>query len=190
MARKTIFLSGACGSGKTAAMRLIRRHFLPLLGETAVIDVDHVYTMVDPGYSIPFPEAEAYWTLARRQCAVLAASYFAEGFRVVVIGGNSIYQKRQLNEILESLLKVSVVHHITLDPGPEVIQQRILVRAHPFDDSKTPEWIDRHVRSMRGFYEAWSERIDNATLSPEETVLAIRDAVLSDKGRLVGRFLD
>ncbi len=48
MVGKTILLSGACGAGKTSAMQLMRRHLLPTLGETAIIDVDRVYTMVDP----------------------------------------------------------------------------------------------------------------------------------------------
>lgn len=185
---KTLFLSGACGSGKTAAMRLMRPYFLPLLGETAAIDVDHVYTMVDPDYSIPFPEAEAYWSLARQQSALLATSYFASGFEVVLIGGNSLYQKDRLNEILDGLLAASEVHHVTLDPSPEAIKQRIRARRHPSDDIKTPEWIESHVRYMRQYYEAWTARIDNTALSPAETARAIGDAVLSGKGRLVQKF--
>jgi shikimate kinase len=188
MARKTIFLSGACGCGKTAAMQLMRRHLLPVLGETAVIDVDGVYTMVDPDYSVPFPEAEVYWSLARRQCVVLATSYFACGFEVVVIGGNSVYQKDRLNENLERLLEVSEVYHVTLDPSPEVIKQRIQARDHALDNIKTPEWIDAHVRYMREYYEDWTARIDNSALSPDETVQAIYEAVLSNKGRLTQRF--
>jgi hypothetical protein len=188
MSRTTLFLSGACGSGKTAAMRVMRRHALPVFGETAVLDVDHVYTMVDPDYSIPFPEAERYWSLARRQCAVLAASYVENGFNLVVIGGNSVYQKDRLNEVLDGLLPVSQVYHITLDPSLEVIQARIRARAHPSDDLKTPDWIESHVRYMRGQYEEWSARIDNSALTPSETALAICDTVLSGKGRLACRF--
>jgi adenylylsulfate kinase-like enzyme len=118
MVGKTILLSGACGAGKTSAMGLMRRQLLPRLGETAAIDVDRVYMMVDPDYAISFPEAEAYWSLARRQCALLATSYLTSGFGVAVIGGNSLYQKDRLNEILETLLEVSEVYHVTLDADP------------------------------------------------------------------------
>jgi hypothetical protein len=186
--RKTVLLSGACGAGKTTAMRLIRRHFLPTLGETAVIDVDQVYTMVDPDYSIPFPEAESYWSLARRQCALLAHAYLSGGFGLVVIGGNSLYQKDRLNEILGALLAVSAVYHLTLDPDPEVIQRRIQARRSPLDAQKTPEWIDQHVRYMRAYYEPWTARIDNSALSPEETVQAIQRTILEDRGRLTQQF--
>lgn len=188
MDRKTILLSGACGSGKTSAMRLMRQRFLPVLGETAVIDVDLVYMMVDPDYSIPFPEAEAYWSLARSQCALLTRSYFASGFEVVVIEGNSVYQKDRLNAILLPLLQVSEVYHVTLDPSPEAIKDRIAARRHPHDTNKTPEWIDGHIRYMREYYEEWTARIDNSALTPTETVDAIYDAVRSNKGRLSGRF--
>jgi hypothetical protein len=143
---------------------------------------------VDPDYSIPFPEAEAYWSLARQQSAVLAASYFANGFGVVVIGGNSVYQTDRLNEILDPLLEVSEVYHVTLDPSPEAIKQRIRARSHPLDAIKTPEWIESHVRYMRQYYEDWTARIDNSALSPAETVQAIGDVVLSGQGRLLRRF--
>jgi hypothetical protein len=188
MPRRTILLSGACGSGKTSAMRLMRHHLQPLLGKSAVIDVDLVYTMVDPDYSIPFPEAEANWSLARRQCALLARSFFESGFEAVVIGGNSVYQKDRLNEILDTLLEFSEIYHVTLDPNPEEIKQRILSRSHLFDQTKTPEWIDGHVRYMMEYYEDWTARIDNSALSPGETVHAICDAVLSNQGRLFERF--
>src|ERR1051326_3679182 len=173
MDRKTVLLRGACGAGKTSAMRLIRRHLRPVLGEIAVIDVDHVYMMVDPDYSIPFPEAETYWSLARRQCALLAKAYLSSGFGAAVIGGNSLYQKDRLNEILEILLEVSAVYHLTLDPDPEVIKRRIPGRSSPEDETKTPEWIETHVRYMRDYYEPWTARIDNSLLSPDETVQAI-----------------
>jgi hypothetical protein len=169
-------------------MGLMRKHFLPSLGDTAVIDVDRVYTMADPDYSVPFPKAETYWSLARRQCALLARSYFASGFGVVVIGGNSVYQKDRLNEILETLLRVSEIHHITLDPDLEVIKQRILARSGAFDDTKTPDWIESHVRYMREHYEPWTARIDNSALSPDETVQAIYHAVVGNRGRLTQRF--
>jgi hypothetical protein len=185
---KTILLSGACGSGKTSAMQLMRKYLLPNLGDTAVIDVDRVYTMVDPDYWIPFPEAEAYWSLARRQCALLAKSYFVSGFGGVVIGGNSVHQKDRLNEILGTLLEVSEIHHVTLDPDPEMIKQRILARSGAHDDIKTPEWVDSHVRYMREHYEAWTARIDNSALSPDETVQAIYHAVLCNRGRLTQNF--
>jgi hypothetical protein len=90
-ARKTVFLSGACGAGKTSAMRLMRRHLLLVLGEVAVI-------------------------------------------------------------------------------------------------IKTPEWIDAHVRYMRGHYEAWTARVNYTALSPDETVQAILDVVLSNRGRLTQSF--
>jgi thymidylate kinase len=188
MEPKTVLLSGACGAGKTTTMRLIRRHFLPTLGETAVIDVDQVYTMVDPDYSISFPEAETYWRLARRQCAGLAQAYYSSGFGVVVIGGNSLYQKDRLNEILEPLLGVSAVYHFTLDPAPAVIQRRIRARSSPVDGVKTPEWIEQHVRYMRAYYEPWTTCIDNSSLSPDETVQALHQAIGENKGRLTQLF--
>jgi hypothetical protein len=169
-------------------MRLMRRHLRPTLGETAVIDVDHVYTMVDPDFSIPFPEAETYWSLARRQCVLLAKTYLSSGFGVAVIGGNSLYQRNRLNEILEVLLEVSAVYHVTLDPDPEVIKGRILARSSPEDGTKTPEWIEAHVRYMREYYEPWTARIDNSLLSPDETVRAIHRAILENRGRLTQLF--
>jgi deoxyadenosine/deoxycytidine kinase len=105
-----------------------------------------------------------------------------------VIGGNSVYQKERLNEILGTLLEVSEIHHVTLDADPEVIKQRILARNEALDDIKTPEWVDSHVRYMRDHYEAWTARIDNSALSPDETVKAIYHAVLCNKGRLTQRF--
>jgi hypothetical protein len=187
MSRTTLLLSGACGSGKTAAMRAMA---LSSPGETAVIDIDLVYTMVDPNYAIPFPEAERFWSLARRQCVRLAEGYFATGFVLVVIGGNAIYQRDRLNTMLPSLLKLSEVHHVTLDPAPDIIRERIAARAHPFDATKPPEWIDGHVRYMREHYETWTARIDNSDLTPDETARAIREAIRAGSGRLDAPFLD
>jgi hypothetical protein len=69
-----------------------------------------------------------------------------------------------------------------------VIQRRILARGSSDDEMKTPEWIDSHVRYMRGYYEAWTARIDNSSLSVDETVQAIYQAVLDNEGRLTQRF--
>ena len=91
---RLVFLSGACGAGKTAVLSLgLSRMRAAFGGDVAAIDTDRLLMFFDPRWELKYPEAEPYWELAGRQWILLARSYFEFGFAAVIIGGNGVWQR-------------------------------------------------------------------------------------------------
>lgn len=179
---RTILLSGACGSGKTAVAELGYRRLKAELGPTAVIDTDRLFMMVDPLWELPYDPARL--ELVFRQVGALVSSFFDFGLPTVLVVGNALHTPSELDLLLPDLQAAGEVFHVTLDPSPDEIIRRIRLRG----DDKTDEWLTSHVRWMRERYGPWTARIDNTALSPEETLASLSEALEQGLGRLVGPF--
>ena len=168
---KLIFVSGACGAGKTEIVRLgywkLREAFG---GDVAAIDTDTVWMFIDPRWEFRHPENERHGALTRQQWALLARSYFDFGFAAVIIAGNAVWHLGEVLAVAHAIADVADAFHVTLDPALEVIYERVARRG----GDKTPEWLRTHVEWMRGHYaEGWTYRIDNSAMTPTETLREI-----------------
>ena len=182
-APRLVFLSGACGSGKTAVLEL-GYHALKaaFAGDTAAIDTDRVWMFIDPRWEFRHPDNERHAALTRQQWALLARSFFEFGFAAVIIGGNAVWHLESVAEVADSLRDVAEIYHVTLDPSWEVICDRVERRG---DGNKSREWLRTHVDWMRGHYaEGWTHVVDNSTMTPEETLAAVVAAVESGEAVL------
>lgn len=178
---RTILLSGPIGSGKSTILALGARALHPHWGSTAVIDTDVLVMMVDPRWELS--DEERRYDLTGWQVWLLAHSFLSSGFDTVVIGGNGLHRPDEgPDELVELLLGVSDVHHVTLDPSDEVIRQRLLQRGA----THLPADLADHLTSMRASYGDWTCRIDNSRLSPLETVEEITARIATGEGRLTG----
>ena len=173
-----VVLSGACGSGKSTV--LYRLQAVAGSG-SAGIDVDQLYLMTDPDWSQSRTNTPL-WPLAVRNAARLAGHFLDEGFRLVVVAGNSVWGADAVDVLTDALGSRAAVHHITLDPSVETIQARVAVRG----DDKSPDWLAAHVAWMRARYLAWTHVIDTTSLGPDETVSAVLEAVAAGHGRIAG----
>lgn len=125
-----MFLSGACGAGKTAVLSLgLSRMRAAFGGDVAAIDTDRLLMFFDPLWELKYPEAEPYWELAGRQWILLARSYFEFGFAAVIIGGNSVWRREGVSQVAAAVADVADTFHVSLDPSLGVIYERIAARA-------------------------------------------------------------
>lgn len=150
-------------------------------GRTATIDTDTLQMMVDPTWELPEHEWEL--ELCGWQCWLLAQSFLTHGFETVIVGSNGFHTPSEgLNDMVGFLLTVGDVHHVTLDPSIEEIQRRVLeLGSHMSRDS-----LAEHVAWMRARQRDWTCRVDNTSLTPEETVAEIASRVQGGEGRLTG----
>jgi len=174
----TLLLSDARGAGKSALLTAGYRAYDSQWGPTATFDTDALLMMVDPRWELTH-EARRL-DLLFEQCALLATSFLRNGFTWVVIGGNALHTPGEIGALVESLLDLGEVFHVTLDPSIDEIKRRVTKRG----GDKTDEWLDAHVAWMREKYHEWTCRIDNTDLTPLETLHAIAAAVAAGEGRL------
>lgn len=155
------------------------------VGEVATLETDTFYMMIDPTWSIPWPEAKKYFEVALRNLVSTATNLVEAGFEWVAVGSNGLNEKEPVRAFVD-LFRDGVstdIHHITLDPGVEAVQKRIKNRADPLDESKTNEWLESQLLWFRERYGDWTHVIDNQRMTPEETALAIQEAVEQDAGK-------
>ncbi|HZU74590.1 MAG TPA: hypothetical protein VE990_17670 [Acidimicrobiales bacterium] len=179
---RTILLSGACGSGKTAVADLGHKRLRAALGPTAVIGTDRLFMMLDPLWELPYEPDRL--ELVYRQVALLVASFFGFGVPTVMVVGNALHTPSELDLLLVDLLEAGEVFHVTLDPSLAEIIRRVRLRG----DDKTEEWLASHVEWMRAKYGSWTARIDNSALSPGQTLDALAEVIDQGGGRLVETF--
>jgi shikimate kinase len=79
-----VVITGPIASGKSTVGRAVAREFEAAGAKAAVIDLDLVYEMLDPGRAAKTDEAK--WAQARRLSARLADALLAEGLEVIVEG--------------------------------------------------------------------------------------------------------
>jgi chloramphenicol 3-O-phosphotransferase len=176
---RTVLLSGACGAGKSAILKLGARAFEPHFGRTATFDTDELLMMVDPRWELAHEERR--FGVLFEQCWLLADSFARGGFDTVVIGGNALHTPDEMGELVPSLASLGPVFHVTLDPALDEIVRRVANRGA----DKSPEWLRVHVEWMHERYEAtpWTCRIDNTSLTMHETLEEIARRTAAGEGR-------
>jgi chloramphenicol 3-O-phosphotransferase len=178
---RLVFVSGACGSGKTTVLSLgLTRMRAVFGGDTAALDTDRISMFIDPRWELKHPEAERYWELTGRQWVLLARSYFDFGFAAVVIGGNGVWNRSSIGAVAAAVADQADTYHVSLDTSLDVVCARIAERG----DDMSPDWLRTHVEWMRERYaEGWTYVIDNSAMTPDETLDAIAAAVDSGVAR-------
>ena len=83
--RMVIVITGPIASGKSTISRALAGELARTHGPVAVIDLDLLHDMLEPGGST---SDDATWELARHAAATLANTFLAEGVGVVVAEGS------------------------------------------------------------------------------------------------------
>jgi len=179
-----VIISGGSGSGKTETLKKMRRALAGRAGEVATLETDTFYTMIDPEWSIDWPEAENYFRTALDMVARTALGLMDSGFEWLAIGSNGLYERETVHSFIAPFRDDARarIHHVTLDPGVETVQARIAKRNASEDAIKTPDWLASQVKWFRERYGNWTHVIDNSKLTPEETAVAIHEAVCRGHG--------
>jgi hypothetical protein len=174
-----ILLGGPPGSGKSAVKRLAPRFFRPRLGEIAAIEMDEIYTLIDPDWT----GANSRWgEITSANCVLLARSFLGHGFRAVLISSNGFYHKELVNRFLTALLPISRVHHFTLDVQVDVAVRRVRERGDL--DRHEPDWVPSWIEMVRSHRANWTHVIDTTELSPEGVLEAIYERIVSGEGAI------
>jgi len=181
--RRTVFVSGPAGSGKTTVLRLSHGEKLATWGRTAAIDTDQLFLMVDPHWDLPYDDART--ALVLRQSVSLAESFFEVGCENVLIAGNSIHDAIDLNPVIPDLLRLGRVFHLSLDPSEDAVLRRTAN-----DPDRSPAHLMNDLHHLRAKRSPWSAPVDNSTLSPLETLEKIAHLVQSGKGEIHGPLAD
>ena len=190
--KRIVIVSGACGVGKSEALRSMRNALAGRVADVAVLETDHFYMIIDPLWEVPQTEAQTYFELSGFLLRETAQRLVRAGFDWIAIGSNGLYEESHVREFARPLLEDGVaVHHVTLDPGLETLEERLAhrIRAHDYavDEMKTPEWLRSQLSWFRDRYGPWTSVIDNSSLTPSQTAEAIYEVVESGKSRQLRR---
>ncbi len=183
-----VVISGGCGTGKTETLRAMHDALDGLVTDVAVLETDLYYTMMDPSWSVPWPEAGRYFDLALDNICRTTIGFIEAEFDLVAIGSNGLCDQEIVLSFARRLDpdRRAQFHHITLDPGVSVVQERIARRkadrAHAVDDEKTPEWLESQLMWFRQRYGPWTYVLDNSDLTPRQTAQAVFRAVRDGAG--------
>ena len=160
-----IFLiSGAQGSGKSTVARRLAARF----DRGVHIEADALQRMIVKGATWPEPpaprgEAERQLRMRARHAAMLADSFFKEGFTVVI---DDILIGEQL-EYMRAQISSRPLMLVNLAPPLAVLRDRNAAR--PGKDVHLP-WnpiLDEEMRRVQSDMGIW---IDNSRQTPDETV--------------------
>jgi predicted kinase len=156
-----ILISGIPGAGKTTVARLVAERF-----ERGVhIEGDQLQRMIASGGVWPereiSPEAERQLQLRARNACLLADSFAASGFTVVL---EDVLVAFRL-DAYRDLIKSRPLFYVLLLPAGDVVRQRNAERANK-DVFETWKFLDEEVRrtTRAGL------RLDTSQLDPGETV--------------------
>ncbi len=181
--RRVVLISGAIGVGKSATLRSMPETLTDLVGEIAGLESDQFYTMIDPHWTCPPDRLERYYEVAGRLLQETALGFLRSGFAWVAIASNGHWKQQRAREFVQPfLLENACVHHISLDPGEEILRQRIAQRAKAAGqdvDEQQAVAVDM-LGKVRQALGTWTHLVDNSQLTPAGTVQAIYDAI--DRG--------
>jgi broad-specificity NMP kinase len=182
--KRVVVISGAIGVGKSETLVSMRETLIDVVGEIAVLESDQFYMMIDPHWTCPPDRVDRYFAVSGWLLQQTALGFLRSGFDWVAIASNGHWQQRSAREFVRPfLLEDARVHHITLDPGEEVLRQRLAQRAKAaglaVDEQRAAEAVDMLLR-VRQELGPWTHVLDNSQLTPEATVRAIREAI--DRG--------
>jgi AAA domain len=168
-----VLICGPIASGKSALGRAVAGRLGDVAGSRcAVIDLDLVYEMLDPGRG---PKGDQHlWALARRVAGGMAGVLLREGRSVVVEGGD-FFTEGQLAEFEHELPEDVQVRLVRLDVDFETALRR--ARADDSRDvSKDAAFLSRHYAE---FHTDWGDRdvltLDTGSASLAETARSIVD---------------
>ncbi len=175
---RVVLLSGPAGAGKTTVCRLGHRALLAAWdAPAAAIDTDDLYRIVDARWELPYDDDRNAMVL--RQAARLATDLFDHGRPVVMICGNSLFDPPDIAVLQGALSPMTVVHHVTLAPDPEVLLARNVGRP-----DRDPAGLLEEAALFRGRLPAGSVVLDNSALTPEATLARIVELVRLGRGVL------
>lgn len=182
--KRVVVISGAIGVGKSETLRSMREALIDVVEEIAVLESDQFYMMIDPHWTCPPDRVDHYYAVSGWLLRETALGFLRSGFDWVAIASNGHWKQRSTREFVRPFLLENVsVHHITLDPGEEILRQRVAQRSKTaglaIDEQRAAEAVDMlfQVRQALG---TWTYVVDNSHLTPEATVRAIHDAI--DRG--------
>lgn len=182
--KRVVVISGAIGVGKSETLSSMRETLIDVVGEIAVLESDQFYMMIDPHWTCPPDRVDRYHAVSGWLLQEAALGFLRSGFAWVAIASNGHWKQRSAREFVQPfLLEDACVHHITLDPGEEILRQRIAQRSTAaglaVDERQAAEAVDMLLR-VRQALGTWTHVLDNSQLTPDATVRAIHDAV--DRG--------
>ncbi|GAB3422031.1 hypothetical protein GCM10027569_52480 [Flindersiella endophytica] len=183
--KRVVVISGAIGVGKSETLRSMRGTLIDVVGEVAVLESDQFYMMIDPHWRCPPDRIERYYEVSGRLLQQTAMGFLRSGFSWVAIASNGHWKQQAARELVRPFhLENAGVHHITLDPGEEILRQRIAQRSkaarEAVDGQRAAEAVDMLVEVRQALGD-WTHVVDNSRLTPEATARAIHDAI--DHGR-------
>ena len=187
--KRVVIVSGACGVGKSESLRSMREVLEDRVGEVAVLESDHFYMMIDPHWLLPSDRAERYFEVAGWLLRETARGFLRAGFDWVAIASNGLWDEAHVREFVAPLVSDGArVHHVTLDPGLDAVCERLgcreAMKGSAVDSKKTQASSAVELLRLRERYGAWTHVLDNSTLTPAETALAIFDVVEAGAGIL------
>lgn len=166
-----VLISGPIASGKSALGRAVATRMDEMAGAPcAVIDLDLVYEMLDPGRR---PKSDRQlWAEARRVAGGMAGVLLREG-RSVVLEGGDFSTEEQLAEFEDALPEGAAVKLIRLDVDFETAIRR--ARADDSrSDSKDEAFLSSHYAEFRI---DWGDRdvltLDTGSVSLAETARSV-----------------
>jgi hypothetical protein len=144
---------------------------------TVAIDVDQLYFNVDARWELLYDDDRNAMVLD--QATGLAISLFEHGWPTVMITGNSLFDPADTAPILATLGPIARVYHVTLTPDPATILRRCATTPGR-DASRPAAEADLLARKPH----PGSGRMDNTTLTPEQTLTEIARLVDAGVGRV------
>src|SRR4051794_28463558 len=112
MRSRVVVVSGACGAGKSTALRALMR----LRDDVAVLEPDHFYIMIDPEWKVPWPDAEKYWDIGMSMLHRTIAGFVERDVELIGVPTNAVQQSFLARKFARSLPDGVPLHHVTLDP--------------------------------------------------------------------------
>jgi hypothetical protein len=179
--KTVVVISGAIGVGKSETLRSMRETLIDVVGEIAVLESDQFYMMIDPHWTCPPDRVDRYYAVSGWLLRETALGFLRSGFAWVAIASNGHWKQQSAREFVRPfLLENACVHHITLDPGEEVLRLRIAQRSKAAglagDEQQAAEAVDMLLQ-VRQAIGSWTHVVDNSELTPEATVRTIHDAI-------------
>jgi len=172
-----LLISGGSGTGKSTIALLSTYFFRERIGETAALSTDEFYRMFDPHWTA---NNRDWWRMAWEHCLSSARWLFKNGVRVVVMEGNGLYSREQVNCVLKALGSLATVYHVTLDATVEVATERVRQRGdlerHP------PDFVSGWLEFIKQHHYSWTHVIDNSTQTTEQTLEEIFQYITSAPG--------
>jgi predicted kinase len=177
-----IVICGPIASGKSTVARAVARLLEAQRTETAAIDLDLVYEMLEHD-GAPFKNNHAMWVRARRAAAALTDALLEDGVDVVIVEGDFLSHQER-DEFLTALRSPIAPLYVTVHVSIDVALQRVQADATR-GISRDPGFLRRHYRQLEHVLRDRPETdlvVDTESVNPEEAARVIAEwAVGADR---------